>query len=331
MIIKSFELNKINFQENMFYLFYGENDGHKNEVVKINFTKNNSQSLYRYDEDQILNNKDEFFNSILSKSFFEDNKIIIISRASDKIKPIVNEIINKQIKDIKLLLISNILDKKSKLRSFFEKEKNTICVAFYADTIQTLNSLALKFFKEKKIPISQQTINLLVERSRGNRENLNNELIKINGYLKSKKQITTEEIFQITNLAENYNVSELTDSCLLKNSNKTSKIFNENNYSIEDCILIIRTLLFKSKRLLKLQEEMKNKKNIDQVITNYKPTIFWKDKEVVKQQISNWSLIKIKKLIFKINEIELLIKKNSLSSLNILADFILSESEKTNN
>ena len=188
------------------------------------------------------------------------------------------------------------------------------------------------FFKDNKISISQQTINLLVDRCKGDRENLNNELNKIDNFLKSKKKINTEDILKLTNLAENYNTSELTDNCLAKNIKKTANILNENNYSNEDCILIIRTLLSKAKRLLKLQEEIKKNKSIDQAITNFKPPIFWKDKEIVKNQILNWSLKDIEKLIYKINDTELLVKKNSLNSLNIISDFLLSNAlKKTNN
>ena len=194
-----------------------------------------------------------------------------------------------------------------------------------------MSNLSLNFFKEKKISISQETINILVERCSGNRENLNNELEKIENYSKNKKKITSEEILKITNLAENYNVSELIDNCLSKNTKKTSHILNENNFSAEDCILIIRTLLVKAKRILKLQEEINNNNNVDQVISNFKPPIFWKDKEIVKEQIVNWSLKTIQDMIIKINEVELLIKKNSSNSLNILSDFIISQANQSNN
>ena len=170
-----------------------------------------------------------------------------------------------------------------------------------------------------------------MERCRGNRQNLNNELIKIENFLISKKNINIEGVLKLTNLAENYNVSELIDSCLAKNTNKTANILNENNFSIEDGILIIRTLLTKAKRLFKLQKEINNQKNIDQAITSFKPTIFWKDKEVIKQQINFWPLKKIEKLIIKISEVEIVIKKNSTNSVSILCDFIINQSSKVNN
>ena len=331
MIQKAFEINKIDLKKYNLYLFYGENEGYKNEIIKNKFEKLYPNKVYKYDEKELLEKKGEFFNSILTKSFFENDKLVIISRATDKIKDIIEEIFLKKIDDIKIILSAGILEKKSKLRNYFEKNKDTICIAFYADTNQTLSSIAINFFRENKISLSQETINLIIERCKGDRENLKNELKKIENYAKSEKKISTEDILKLSNLAENYNASELTDNCLAKNIKKTANILNENNYSNEDCILIVRTLLTKAKRLLKLQEEVKKNKNIEQVITNFKPPIFWKDKEIVKQQINHWPLEKINNMIENINEIELLIKKNSTNSLNILSNFIISQSTTSNN
>ena len=330
MIIKSFELNKIKQSNIKYYLFYGENEGHKTEAIKNVFNEKLLENIYRYDEKEIIDNPENFFNSIVSKSFFEKEKLIIISRVSNKIFNIVEEIIEKNLDDIKIILNSGLLEKKSKLRNLFEKNKDTVCIAFYADNNQTLNTLVNNFFREKKISISQQLINLLIERSRGNRQNLKNELTKIDSFILGKKNINLDQIIKLTNLAENYNVSELVDSCLAKNFKKTVNILNENNFSSEDCILIIRTLLNKSKRLHSLLLEINNNKNLEQVISSFKPPIFWKDKEVVKQQINNWDLNNAENLIYQTNELELIVKKNSSNAINILSDFIISKSNRIN-
>ena len=331
MIVKAFKIEKINLDNTRLFLFYGENEGYKNEIIKKKFEKNYLNQIYRYDEKEIIDKKNDFFYSILSKSFFDNKKLIIISRITDKIRDIIEEIISTNITDVTIILSANILEKKSKLRSFFEKEKNIICIPFYSDTNETMSNLSLNFFNKKKISISQETINLIVERCRGNRENLYNELEKIENYSRNKKRVNYDEILKITNLAENYNVSELTDNCLAKNTKKTSHILNENNFSTDDCILIVRTLLIKAKRILKLQEEINNNSNIEQVVKNFRPPIFWKDKEIVKTQIKNWPLKKILNVIININEVELLIKKNSSNSLNILSDFIIAQASKSNN
>ena len=159
-----------------------------------------------------------------------------------------------------------------------------------------------------------------------------NELNKIYYFSKNGKKVSTENILKLTNLTENYSISELVDSCLAKNKKKTISILNENNFNSEDCILITRTFLNKSKRILKLAQEYSIKKNIDTVISSARPPIFWKDKEITKQQIFEWSPKKIKILIYKLNELELLVKKNTNNAINLITDFILLQSSiKANN
>jgi DNA polymerase-3 subunit delta len=331
MILKSFELNKLKLNNYNFYLFYGNNEGLKEEIIKNLFEKSYLNKIFRYEEKEILDNKIEFFNSILTRSFFDDEKLIIINRSSDKIKEIVEELLEKNPQDIRFILNSKNLEKKSALRKFFEKEKSIICSPFYEDNNQTLNSIISQFFRNKKIPISQQLINILIERSRGDRKNLNNELAKIESFSINKKNINLQEIIQLTNLADNYSASELIDHSLAKNTRKTVTILNENNYSDEDNIIIIRTLLAKLKRLVKIYELIDEKNNIDQAVSSFKPPIFWKDKPIVTQQIKSWKKDKLKSLIYESNVIEFLIKKNSGVGRNILSDFIINNSKKTNN
>jgi len=327
MIIKNFELDKLKSTKIKKILFYGENEGYKNQILNNFFIKKFSENYEKYEENQILNNYDNFFSSLANKSFFEMDKLIIINRASDKILKLVEEISDKGIDDVNIIIESGILDKKSKLRKYFEKEKSTICVPFYKDENKMLISLAHNFLKDKKISLSQEMINIIVERSSGDRQNLYNELIKLENYQKNGQKITIDHVLKISNLAQNYSVSELADNCLSKNIKKTTNILNENNYSSEDCILILRTLLIKAKRILKIKESLNNNMNLDEAITCFKPPIFWKEKEFVKKQASTWTLEKIKKLIFKINDIELLSKKNNINSLYIVSDFILESAQ----
>ena len=170
-----------------------------------------------------------------------------------------------------------------------------------------------------------------MSRCRGDRQNLNSELEKIKNYSQNKNKVELQDILKLTNLAENYSVSELIDSCLSKNKKKTINVLNENNYSPEDCVLIVRTFLMKAKRLAKLCKEQLRVKNLDAVITTFKPPIFWKDKEIVKQQISSWSYNQAEVLIYEINEIELLIKKFPHNSINILSNFIIDKTSSINN
>ena len=186
--------------------------------------------------------------------------------------------------------------------------------------------LTHNFLKDKNILISSANINLITSKCSGDREVLLNELKKIEFFSKNGKRITSESINKLTNLSENHSISELIDNCLAKNKKKIINILNENNFSNEDCILITRIFLNKSKKILKLSNEFENNKNIDLIISSAKPPIFWKDKEITKQQIHKWNSENIKKLIYKLNDVELLIKKNLNNSINIITDFILDQS-----
>jgi DNA polymerase-3 subunit delta len=329
MIIKSYEINKINPDLYNFLLFYGKNEGLKNEITKIIIKK--QSNVLHYDEKEILDNENDFIESILTKSLFEEKKIIIIKRSTDKILKIVENLHSKNIEDVIIINADN-LEKKSKLRSYFEKNKKLICVPFYPDNDQTLSKLAYNYLKDKKIVISQANINLVINKCSGDREALLNELQKIEYYSKGGKKITSENIVQLTNLIENHSISELVDNCLAKNKKKIISILNENNFNNEDCIVISRLFLNKSKKLLQLSTEFKKNKNIELTISTAKPPIFWKDKEITKKQINQWKPENIKELIYKLSEIELLIKKNINNSINLITDFILEQSAlKTNN
>ena len=323
MIIKTYESQKIKKINQKIFLFYGENNGYKNQIIQTIFLSKFKGNIERYDENEILSNFDNFISSLTNRSFFEELKLVLISRVTEKIIKLINEISERKINDVNIVLNADILEKKSKLRLIFEKDKNLICMPFYKDDNRTLVGLASNFFKNKKISISQEAINLIVERSSGDRMNLENELNKISNFLINKEKANVEEIFRLTNLAENYGISELADNCLSKNIRKINKIFNENVFSTDDCILIIRTLLSKSKRLLEIKKIDNTNKSLDEIISNYRPPIFWKDKEIVKNQISKWNLKDSEKLISKIYQAELNIKKNYINSLNIVSDFII--------
>ena len=331
MIIKTNELQKLTATKYNLYLLYGENRGFKNQFINEKLSSEYKGNIFKYNENEVFKDYETFISSILNKSFFEDKKLYVISDASEKILKLIEDFISSDIEDITIIVVASMLDKRSKLRNFFEKGKNTICIPFYNDQNKTLSIIANNFFKQKKISISQEVINFLIDRCRGDRSNLNNEMDKIYNYASENGKISFEEVFKITNLAENFSVNELIDNCLAKNKKRISAILNQNNFSDEDCILILRTMLNKSKRILKIKQEINNIKNIDTIISTYKPPIFWKDKEIVKTQIMNWDAPEIENLIYKINDIEFIVKNNSNNTLNIVSDFILNTSNKLNN
>ena len=330
MILKSFEIKKINQSINHLILFYGKNEGLKNEA--LDFLIKDKKKISNYEEKEILNNENNFIENILSKSLFEQQKFIIIKRATDKILKTLEILHLKNLEDTMIVLNSDNLEKKSKLRSFFEKDKELICVPFYPDNDQTLSKLAYNFLRDEKISISPSNINLIVNKCSGDREILVNELQKIEYFSKNGKAISNENISRLINISENHSISELVDNCLAQNKKKIIRILNENNFTNEDCIMITRSFIIKAKKLLALSKAFEINKNIDLTISSAKPPVFWKEKEITKQQIYKWKPKNIKKLIYALSETELQIKKNINNSINLITDFILSySSAETNN
>jgi DNA polymerase-3 subunit delta len=330
MILKSFEISKINQEINHLILFYGKNEGLKNDsLVILNKYKTN---VSNYEEKEILDNENNFFENLLSKSLFEHKKFIVIKRSTDKILKIIEILHLKNLEDTTIILNSDNLEKKSKLRSFFEKDKTLVCVPFYPDNDQTLSKLAYNYLKDRKITISTSNMNLIINKCSGDREKLINDLEKIEYFTKNGKRINSEYISKLINLSENHNISELIDSCLTQNKKKTISILNENNFSNEDCIMITRSFIIKAKKLLTLSKAFETNKNIDLTISSAKPPIFWKEKEITKKQIQKWKPKNIKNLIYALSETELQIKRNINNSINLITDFILSQSStETNN
>ena len=326
MILKYFELNKLNFNITNFLLFHGKNEGYKNEEIE-KITKRLKRTIVNYDEKQIIENTDEFFENNLNKSLFDDEKIILINRCTDKIIKVIEELIDKKVNDTIFILNTESLEKKSKLRNFFEKSKSQlVSIAFYPDNFDTLLKIAQQTTRVRKILLSNECLNILVNKCANDRKNLLNEIEKIELYSRDKKKISNEEVFRLINLSENHSINELINYCLVKNQKKLFNILNENIFSNEDCIIIIRTLLKKSKNLLNLVNLYQSNKNIEATINNAKPPIFWKEKNIVKDQINLWSSEKLKNLIVEINDIEYQIKKNSFNSINFTTNFLLEKS-----
>ena len=322
MIIKNFEIEKFNNSNSNLHLIYGVNEGIKQDLINNIYLKAFKGEILKYDEYEVLNNIDEFISNLLTKSLFDNKKIIIISRATDKLYTLINDLLDREIIETKIIIKSSSLEKKSKLRNLFEKESKLICTPVYEDDARALNYVIQNFLKLNSFSLSQEIKNILIERSKGDRINLKNELSKLKNLSLSKNKLSIDDVNKLSNLAENYSVFELSDNYLAKNSKKVSNILNENNYSSEDCILIIRTILNKCKRLLKIRNEIDNNTSIDQVISSYKPPIFWKEKDIVKKQAQSWSTSEVKEIIFKINDLEALVKKNASNSMLFVSNFV---------
>jgi len=331
MIVKSFELTKKIPKNINFFLLYGSNLSLIEEIINKFLKPIFSKNLFIYDEIDLLKNPNQFYEEIFNKSFFDNDKLLIINRATDRILSIIETLVAKNLDDLKIVIKSDILEKKSKLRIFFEKNKDVIVTPFYEETHQQLASIAINFFKEKKIAISSKSLNLILEKVGSDRMSLNNEMQKIYYFYQTEKKVCFDDIKKLINLGKNYNVSELVDQCLIKNKSKVLKMINDNYFSSDDNIAIIKSFINKLKRLKIIQNKVSANSNFETATKFIYPPIFWKDKEIIKNQIKIWSLKEINKLIKKTNQIELSIKKNSQISNFLIFNFIIYTTHFTNN
>lgn len=329
MIQKSINLDHtLNYK---YFLIYGENDGLKDEIIQLNFIKKYKENTYKKSEKEVLANTESFFSNIFTKSFFENEKLILITDVSDKIYGLISEIIEKNPSDIKIVLVGGLLEKKSKIRKIFEKEKNLICTPCYKDNLLSISNLIRNFFYQKKINVSQEITDLLINRTNGNRKNLKNELNKIDIYLNGKSKINILNIQNLVKSNEDKDLSELVDACLLFNKKKTLSILNENVFNQEDNIRMIKIFLNKLKRLKNLIIQNKEFNNFEITINNFKPPIFWKDKDILNKQLKIYSLKEVNEIIKSLNEIELTMKKRPQITNQIINNFIIDKLGYTNN
>ena len=328
MIVKSFHLSNVNVYDFNYYLFYGENEGHKNELINEIFKKKIKGDMFNYEESWILINKDEFLTDLFNKSFFENDKLIIINRATDKILELIEEIFKREPEGIKCILNAQILDKRSKLRSFFEKEKKIIISAFYNDNEISIKNYVFNFLKKNDLRLSNEIINLLIEKTDSNRQILKNELEKLKNLIITKKKINPVDIAKLVKNSDGDNFFELIDFFLLKDKNKLQKILNETNLSSDNTINIVRILLLRIKKLIKIKGIIKsNNQDIEKSLNSYKPPIFWKEKEIIKKQIDINSLDNLNEFIRIIFDLEKIIKKYPDNALKFMLNFLHTENQ----
>ena len=337
MIIKSYEVkkNKLNLFKYNFFLLYGENLGLKKDIRKLIKTEiekknKNVEILFLY-ESEILDNEENFYNFVYAGSLFSNKKIITIYAATDKIIKKISDIYAKYPENVFLIFFSEILDKKSKLRNFFETNKKTICIPCYLDSEKDLEVIAQSELKKNNILLSQEAINLLIEKSNSDRNNLRNEIEKIYSFSLNKKKLELNDIKSLINFTGDYKSDILVNECLCGNIKQYKKIMSELYVNTVNQILLLRILSNKTQRLLKIKAEENRSNNVDNLINSTKPAIFWKEKPLVKKQLSIWSLNDLKKMIGEINNTELLCKKNAHISRIIFFNFFSEICKKANN
>ena len=337
MILKSYEIkkNKSNFLKNNLFLLYGENLGLKKDikniiVEEIKQKEKNIESISLF-ESEIINNEEIFYDFVYSGSLFSKKKIITIFDGTDKIINKITDIYNKSPENIYLIIFSEILEKKSKLRNFFEKEKKVICIPCYLDNERDLTVIALSELKKINIIISREAINLLIEKANSDRNNLKNEIEKIKSYSLNKNKIELNEIKALINFSGDYKSDILINECLCGNISQYKKIISELYINTVSQILLLRILGNKVQRLLKIKTQENKSSNLDNLINVSKPAIFWKEKPLVKRQLSIWSLGELEKIVSGINNTELLCKKNPQISNAIFFNFFSQICKKASN
>lgn len=335
MLIKSYEITKKNLNNLNFFLIHGENIGLKQDIVKaileLKEKKPDKYKKFEFEEEEIIKNQENFFNLIFSGSLFDEKKIIFVNRTTDKLFTLINEISEKNIKDVLIFLKANQLEKKSKIRNLFEKDKNLVCVACYQDNDFDLIKMINNEIKQTKIKLSNESINLLVGRANGDRNNLRNEINKLKSFAFDKQMISYDQVKVLTNMAGNYQNDYIVNICLNGDKKRLDKTLKENNFFFEDFFILLKIFSKKIHRLLKIKILNHSEKNLDQIFSQIKPPIFWKEKEDVKKQIRLWNEKKLNLIIKKINEIELNCKKNNELATNITLDFLSTVCDEVNN
>ena len=187
MILKTFEINKHKISEK-FLLFHGNNQGFKDDIINEIILENFDGEILRYEENEVVKNQDNFISNLNNDSLFSEKKIIIINRVTDKFFSTISNIFTISLKDTLVILVSEILEKKSKIRQLFEKDKNLISIPFYEDDSRTLQNIAFNLLNKDKIKISSESINLLIDRAQGDRKNMKNEIAKLKILFATKKK-----------------------------------------------------------------------------------------------------------------------------------------------
>ena len=320
MIYKSYLIEQnINLLDKNLFLFYGENLGLKNELKdKIKFQNKNAE-IINLSQDNIISNIDNFFNEILNISLFDEKKIYFINQVNDKILDII-KIIEPKIDSQKFYLISESLDKRSKIRNYFEKSNNCGVVACYNDNEISFKKIIIERLKNYK-GVTTENINLISDKCNLNRDKLNNELVKIYTFF-LEKNIDRNKLEILLDNKINNDFSLLKDEAFNGNRIETNKLLSDTIIDSEKNILYLNII---NQRLHKLNEIFKliGQTSLEKAIDMLKPPIFWKDKPAFLKQAKKWNINKIKKILNKTYNLELEIKSNSIVNKNILLKKLL--------
>ena len=320
MIFKSYLIEQNNNLNNKnILLFYGENVGLKNEFKNKIKLKNKNSEIVRFNQEEIIKEEEKFVNEIFNISLFDKKKIYFIESSSDKILEVFKNIEDK-LSDQKIYLFAELLDKKSKLRNYFEKSSNIGAVACYADNEISIKKIILDKLKGFE-GLSPQNINMIIENTSLDRVRLDNELDKIITYFTNKK-INTDSLELLLDIRVNDSFNLLKDEALCGNKIKTNKLLSNTVMDDDKNIFYLNII---NQRMNKLIETFELTKDIslENAVNTIKPPIFWKDKPMFMMQAKKWNKNKIKNVLKKTYDLEIKIKSNSIINKNILVKKLL--------
>jgi len=328
MIYKNYLDEKI--LEKKFILIYGENLSLINEIknnLLIKIKKNSSYNIKKYQEEYLLQNEDIFNQIINSNNLFGDEEVYIISKTTDKILQIFDEEIAAN-NNKKIIFLSETLTKKSELRAIGESSNHFACIACYQDNPEQLQSLLIQKLKNIKISVSREFINSIFEMNSLNRQDINDAINKAI-LIKNSSNIDENKLKELFYSSADNNTFEIVNHCLLGNRKNINIVLNNIYAQGINFNEILSVLKYRANKLLKILESNSENKNINQLVENFKPAIFWKEKNIIKEQLKNWSKSELERLLDKIFDIEIQCKKNYDISTIILQNFMINVSTKT--
>ena len=324
MIFKSYILEQ-NIQptnKHKIFLFYGENQGLKKEFKKNLRTQNKNQEILNLFQDEIIKNKNILINEINNKSLFNEKKIIFINQVNDKILDIIDGIIGN-IQDEKIFLFSDILEKKSKLRNYFEKSKSCGITACYQDNEITIRKIIMNRLNGYQ-GLKSQVANLIIENTGLDRNKVNNEIDKIISCFNDKK-IDLKKIDLLIDMRTNDDFNLLKDEALNGNRINTNRLLADTVFEVENNIYYLSSINQRINKLNEIESMKQENANIESVITNLKPAVFWKDKPTLIQQSKKWNKKKLQTALKKTYNTELEIKSNASIRKDLLIKNLIIE------
>ena len=323
MLLKSYlvENNTNSLKNYICTLFYGENNGLKIDFKnKIKHENKESEIINLFEED-LLNNKNILLNEFNNLSLFSSKKIIFLHEISDKVLNQIEEIINKRNEDVQIYIFSKILDKKSKLRSLFEKNKELAAIACYQDNERSLHQYISNKLRNLK-GVTPEIINFIMKNSYLDRGIINGEIEKIKTYF-TDNQIEKNKIESLLNIKDNENFEKVRDATLLGDKINVNKLIGEIRFQSEENFYYLNQLYLRFSKLLEVQDFNESIKNYEITLEQIKPKIFWKDKPAFLRQLKIWDIQKIQSAITDISNIEILMKTNSQIQNGILIKNLL--------